>query len=678
MTANDLLDLIGEARPEYVREALQESPHADAPRRIFSRNRILLIAAVLALALLLAGCVALFLRLQDMSIGKETYTESYNSQGLAIAPTEGTRDILTWGGRNGDPMQLALKEWYEFLETYDADDSLQTQFPGAENMDFPEQYYHTYSCCTREMANKLMEIAEKYNLKLLDSPLTIQRYQADLFWESTGLDSLLLSETDMEAGNFSGLVYAPSNFMLDFELRPNRGKPTLYAQYTYFSKDYLHNRMWEKLDFAKVSQWDHTTSGGTQVLLALSDKGKGFILAEKDDAAILIEIDGNLSTSHYPQPEDIITKEQLEQIADAFDYSISPQPTDPAILGPKLVEREKAYQAAHTYVPERHESFAEYLLKNYRLGGIASGQFAFYDLTGDGRDDLLLGADGKYTTLLTMRNGMVAAFSVSDAYLCENGVQEEVTNRAFSTFEQHLFLAFDPNGSWEAQDLPTQIITCLTRKDNMWHQGPSRSLFETAPVSDEQAQAVMAQYPRIKLNWYPIGEFPIDGQGRTLGDYAREQYDQLSESELCQIYADFARSRSKQEYTHFLIADFNQDGLDDLWFSKNGETVYDVFSYSHGEVYGLAILDYYPCEGNVLESHGTAYMIGGVEKEEHAYYRYGAQGLTPIAYAAYNKATSRWECDKDGTPMAESEALALIARYPRTSAGLRPMEELIG
>ena len=679
MTNYDLLNLIGEAREEYVFDAIKTKTGVLQQKKRLTLNRIGLIAAIIALLLLLVGCVAVYLRLQDMSIGKETYAESYNNQGLAIEPTEGIRDIVTWGGHSGDPIQLALKEWYEFLETYDTNGALKEQFLESETIDFPEQYYDTYQCYTKEMADKLEEIAGKYNLKLLDNRLIVQRYQEDLFWESTGLTSILTPDANVEIEHLAGVIYAPSNFNLDFDLKLKNEEIGLYGEYWYFSKDYLHNGGWSKIDLNKVSQWDYTTVSGTPVLLALSNKGSAYILAEQDQASILIEIDGNLSISDYPQPEDIITKEQLEQIADAFDYTIAPLPIDSTILKTKLEETEAAYQAAHAYVPEQYESFTEYLMQNKGLGSSQTIQYAFYDLTGDGVEDLLLGADGAYSTWLTMKNGEVVSTSLNDTYLCENGIQEIVIqNGLFSSFEKHTYVAPVSDSVVTSSDAAGEIISCLTYKDKIWYQGTSPSGFDGIPISEEEAKSIMAQYTRIELNWYPINEYPIDDQGRTLGDYALENDDRPSAAELRQIYANLVKNIEHTEYTHFLIADINEDGRDDLCLSQNGETFYDIYSYSHGETYGLAMGEYYPCEENVLENCDILHMIGGVEKVEHMYFRFGAGGLEPLEYVAYNKATASWESDREGTPITEEEAMAVMERYLRISVGFHPIEELIG
>ena len=79
---------------------------------------------------------------------------------------------------------------------------------------------------------------------------------------------------------------------------------------------------------------------------------------------LIISIDGNRSRSDYPDASEIITKAELESMADMFDYSIQPREVDRAVVEEKLAEAEAAYQAEHTYVPEVYSSINEYLMNN--------------------------------------------------------------------------------------------------------------------------------------------------------------------------------------------------------------------------------------------------------------------------------------------------------------------------
>ena len=169
MTGKDLLTALSGIDGKYIAEA------AAPVVKVRSLRRPLLIAAAIATALLLVGCGIVYaLRLQDMSIGQETYTQSFDEKGKAIEPVEKTRDIITIYGHSGDAIQLALKEWYEFLETYDPDGALMDNNP--DHPEIPNQYEYTYSCYTQEMVDKVNEIAGKYNLKLLEEWIPFQQY----------------------------------------------------------------------------------------------------------------------------------------------------------------------------------------------------------------------------------------------------------------------------------------------------------------------------------------------------------------------------------------------------------------------------------------------------------------------------------------------------------------------
>ena len=83
-----------------------------------------------------------------------------------------------------------------------------------------------------------------------------------------------------------------------------------------------------RLDLSTYTQWDYTAADGSALLLAIGNKGNSYIFAEQKDAMLIVRINGNLSGSLYPNADEILTKEQLEAIADVFDYSARPQAAD--------------------------------------------------------------------------------------------------------------------------------------------------------------------------------------------------------------------------------------------------------------------------------------------------------------------------------------------------------------
>ena len=423
MTGKDLLTAMSGIDGRYIEEA---APAAAPKTR--SLRRPLLVAAAIAAALLLVGCGIVYaLRLQDMSIGKASYTQRFDDKGKAIDPVEKSLDIITPYGRSGDAIQQALKEWYEFQESYDPDGALLTDEPDIP--DIPNQYEYTYSCYTQEMVDKVNEIAAKYDLKLLEEWIPFQRYQSDIFLEETGIQSLLLPDSGAQITGMVGMLYPPYNFSMEFNLvTENAG--TLMTSYGYARKDYFPRAFPGGMDIDAYEQWDHTTPGGTKLLLALSGKGQGEIIAEQENAMIMISIDGNRATSHtnYPDASEVMTKAELESIADQFDYSIQPKEVDRAVVEEKLAAAEADYQAEHAYVPETYTDFSDYLKKNVYIPD-ESRQYSFYDLTGDGVDELLLGQDGAFLDWLEMENGEVMFHGYGESYLCEGTFWNNIRHR---------------------------------------------------------------------------------------------------------------------------------------------------------------------------------------------------------------------------------------------------------
>lgn len=666
MTGKDLLTAMSGIDGRYIEEA---APAAAPKRR--SLRRPLLIAAAIAAALLLVGCGIVYaLRLQDMSIGKATYTQRFDDKGKAIDPVEKSMDIITPYGRSGDAIQQALKEWYEFQESYDPDYLLATNEPDIPGI--PNQYEYTYSCYTQEMVDKVDEIAAKYNLKLLEGWIPFQRYQSDIFLEETGIRSLLRQDSDAQITGMAGMLYLPYNFSMDFELvTENAGK--LMTSYGYARKDYFPRAFPGGMDIDAYEQWDHTTPGGTKLLLALNSKGRGEIIAEQENAMIMISIDGNRSLSHsrYPDASEVMTKAELESIADQFDYSVQPKEVNKAVVEEKLAVAEAAYQAEHAYVPETYTDFSDYLKKNVYIPD-ESRQYSFYDLNRDGVDELLLGQDGAFLDWLEMENGEVMFRGYGESYLCEGNVLELYQAQdTYWDIEQHTYYK---SASGEIRD--RDKIVSVKREGNQWYRSHDIYERDKTKISQDEAAAIMAKYPRIQLDWKPLVDYPLDESGLTLGSYLKAKDVQPSDDELLRIYKD-CLSRQGSFYTHYRIMDINGDGVKDLLRSGDGERYWDIVTYRYGNLQLLPTMDFYLCENNVMEQIELFNKEEGVEIEGTSFSRCNGFDREELDFVAYNKATASWQSDYIGTPMSEADAKAILARYSRVDQGMQPISQLL-
>lgn len=664
MTGKDLLTAMSGIDGRYIEEA---APAAALKTR--SLRRPLLVAAAIAAALLLVGCGIVYaLRLQDMSIGKATYTQRFDDKGKAIDPVEKSMDIITPYGRSGDAIQQALKEWYEFQESYDPDYLLATNEPDIP--DIPNQYEYTYSCYTQEMVDKVNEIAAKYDLKLLEEWIPFQRYQSDIFLEETGIQSLLLPDSGAQITGMAGMLYPPYNFSMEFNLvTENAG--TLMTSYGYARKDYFPRAFPGGMDIDAYEQWDHTTPGGTKLLLALSGKGQGEIIAEQENAMIMISIDGNRATSHtaYPDASEVMTKAELESIADQFDYSVQPKEVNRAVVEEKLAAAEEAYQAEHAYVPETYTDFSDYLKKNVYIPD-ESRQYSFYDLTGDGVDELLLGRDGAFFYWLSMENGEVVENVYGDTYLCKGNILEQyVAPDMYGDIERHTY-SKPENGGYGDK------IVAVERVGNQWYRSYDIYERDKTEISHDEAAAIMAKYPRLQLDWKPLMDYPLDESGLTLGSYLKAKDVQPSDDELLRIYKD-CLSRQDSFYTHYRIMDINGDGVKDLLRSGDGDRYWDIVTYRYGILMNLVTWDFYLCEDNIMERDELVRRGEGVEIEGTSFSRCNGFNREELDFVAYNKATASWQSDYIGTPMSEADAKAILAKYSRVDQGMQPISQLL-
>ena len=662
MTGKDLLTAMSGIDGRYIEEA---APAAAPKTR--SLRRPLLVAAAIAAALLLVGCGIVYaLRLQDMSIGKATYTQRFDDKGKAIDPVEKSLDIITPYGRSGDAIQQALKEWYEFQESYDPDGALLTDEPDIP--DIPNQYEYTYSCYTQEMVDKVDEIVAKYNLKLLDVPIVFQRYQSDIFLEETGIQSLLLPNSNAQMLELVGELFLPYNIYMEFQIATeNADSP--WGHYCYTRKDYFPEGVAKRMDLSSYEQWDHTTPDGTKLLLALSSKGQGEIIAEQENAMIMISIDGNRTQSDYPDASKVMTKAELESIADQFDYSIQPKEVNRAVVEEKLAAAEEAYQAEHAYVPETYTDFSDYLKKRVYIPD-ESRQYAFSDLTGDGVDELLLGRDGAFFYWLSMENGEVVENVYGDTYLCKGNILEQyVAPDMYGDIERHTY-SKPENGGYGDK------IVAVERVGNQWYRSYDIYERDKTEISQDEAAAIMAKYPRIQLDWKPLVDYPLDESGLTLGSYLKAKDVQPSDDELLQIYKD-CLSRQDSFYTHYRIMDINGDGVKDLLRSGDGDRYWDIVTYRYGNLQLLSIMDFYLCENNVMEQIELFNKEEGVEIEGTSFSRCNGFNREELDFVAYNKATASWQSDYIGTPMSEADAKAILAKYSRVDQGMQPISQLL-
>jgi hypothetical protein len=178
-----------------------------------------------------------------------------------------------------------------------------------------------------------------------------------------------------------------------------------------------------------------------------------------------------------------------------MDYPLSETQT----LGEYLEEKD-----VRVSNEELREIYREHLLNRKDMH---YSHYRIYDINGDGVDDLLLkGEDDSFTGVtdyywnaLTYRYGRVFSFEM-DFYLCEDGVLEIVDTR------RNLGIGTESNGHqfkrWVGLDEELYELVVYNKAEASW----MADWWNEQPITDEEAQAVLAKYPRIDQGMRPISE----------------------------------------------------------------------------------------------------------------------------------------------------------------------------
>ena len=340
MTGKDLFIALGNISQKYYDEAENDTIASSQGHK--SLRRPLLIAAVIALTLLLVGCAVVYmLSMQELKLGDQKVTyDVYNydpNSGEAVAYVgQGTQtqQVLTLAGLGGTPASQAAREWYAFCESYDPDRAIQKAAWGKE-LELPEEYYG-YGLYSQEMKEKLDEILTKYDLKLRGKQVEFQT--SKLLFRALGMENVLNPDSEARMTVSHAAYYENGNLDLYINISIPSQNGTDFEKtngYLYYrSKDCFIPDI-AVLTEAQWEEWNYTTAAGNKVLILRSeDSSSAWIFCDMPNCTASLRLDS--IRRMYEEKEngvpvakfDIMTKEQLERVADAIDFSLEPKLVD--------------------------------------------------------------------------------------------------------------------------------------------------------------------------------------------------------------------------------------------------------------------------------------------------------------------------------------------------------------
>lgn len=521
MNSTQLFDVIGEAQDAYLLAALQtREGTVQKPRPTLKRG--LLIAALAALMLLLVGCTVVYvLRLQDLKIAEETSTRHFDEAGDWNEATEVTQAVISLRGYPGSANQLATKEWYEFEQTYDPDHALMTD---GNELGIPAAYYDAYGCYTWDMVDKVDEITEKYNLKLLSPETVVQRYQMAVMFEALGIEDVCHPEKTAKATTGAGYFYPEGNFKYEFDLylpmEDGSASPMISSWMLYTKKDYF-DPDYHSIDEELFEEWTYTTGDGQDILIAMSSWG-GYFFAETEDAYITVS--AQMAGFFKEQDAEGWNRACMEQAAEAINFSLAPKTPDMTGMEEKLAQAEQEYEAEKAAAIEKnrqtHTTYASAIQK-YLDGSVEwpydRDYYALVDVTGDGEPELLLGRDERhFNDILTIQDGKVVAIDYwTNLNLCEDNVILRTSyfplDVVSDDYDNPRYYSFGRIQEGENGKLYREVFLSLdcdtaTREWTMTNEETG----EQTPIAKEDIDAFLAQYPKLDIEMKPISEFPME------------------------------------------------------------------------------------------------------------------------------------------------------------------------
>lgn len=350
MKGKDLLDAWGYVDTEFVEEA--KSP-CKSRRGLRSRIRKpFLIAAAVTVILASVGCgVAACLSVNSIKLGN-TKGEAINLEEIATGP-DGSRqmlvshgerilkdqNVLTLGGREGTASFEAAREWFRFMQEYDPDGAkLEAYRKGETDFSVPRKYRH-YDPYSQEMVDKLDELSQKYDLKLLPVLEHIETTegfgtdQLEVITKKLGMDSMFSPDSELVCTEVGRVQHNGDGRMDIFSYvacPQEKWNHIMYNHLCYVSNEYLCT---DQINVFPGEEWEYTTSSGAEVII-LQGKYEEFsyIICNREDANVILRVKSGYEVySEYGDGDvytkgDYMSREQLEYIADGYNFLFTIDP----------------------------------------------------------------------------------------------------------------------------------------------------------------------------------------------------------------------------------------------------------------------------------------------------------------------------------------------------------------
>ena len=683
MNANEILDMIGDARGSYVWDAQQvRSGNRIRTGRSLPIKKMWLIAAIIAMLLMLAGCAVVYvLSLQDLKIGENTVVEEehYGPNWVVIKETEITRDIIFLQGLSDSPNQLATREWRDYLNSYEIDISAVSS---EEHQAIPDNYI-SYGCYTQDMMNKLDEISDKYGLNLLGNRTYIDRDDLEIMFDALKISGVCVEKeyahTEYGSGHFcpEGTFGLCVNISLSDEVFD---WPYLVMADFYYSRlGYFDDISIAVCELDSFQEWEYILADGSKALLALS----------KEDALILVERENAFLSVHFDSHRgvDYMTPEMVEKIADLFDFSVSPQSLSEAEQAEHNAKFESMKEQKYQEILRSQAEYEDSLKKEGYIEWIEETlessyydpvdlMYAFADIDGNGVNDLLIGRDGYCTAIYWEVDGNTQQFAnaATILYLCEN----QTICYVLMPGETNYFFTKVDNGTSQG----VAHVDYIPGHPEGEYRKYSMEVWNAYDnITKEEFDNIMNSYVRVPLTFLPLTDYPLKEE------VVYQYKDYVAYSEQYETYSEMIRVRltDKEERWPrwaYDIRDLNGDGTEEMVWREDDRCY--VYTICDGQVASYKMVSdgsITPCEDGIVEA---VYHYGPVNRT-YRYYRLEENRAVLVEYLRYDvdaDPKNPWFRSPDLTgqditleAISEAEAMSILASYEPLEMDMKPIAE---
>lgn len=661
MKAMDLLVGFGSVKDSYVisaREFRQGKQKAQIKR--LSTRKIWLIAAVIALTLLLVGCAVVYvLSLHDMKIGEYSVTkpEHYGPNWEVIGAKEKTFEVLSVQGYSDSPNQQAVKEFRDYIDSTGGDNITNTE--------------------------KMQEIAQKYGLKMLSDGIDVSYNQGYVLLESLHLPGVCKSKPYAEIKYQGGIFHPEGTFDIIVDIEPDnellKWPYTIHADFQYYQKGYFkyYYICVENLD--SFQEWIYTMPDGETALLALGE----------DDALIIAERKNGTFCVHFDPHVGIftMTKETMEMVADLFDFSIVPHTLSPDEWQSAKNEIQRLDALEHQEWLKMEAQWKDSLKKGdfsawvrQALEGRTYEEvndlgFAFYDIDGNGVDDLLIGRDGYCLAIYWEVDGETEQFADAAAILfpCEN----QTVGYVLVPWGTNYFFTHADNGTTNGV---ANLKYVPGHPEGEYQKGDMESWNKYEVITKEEFESIMNSFVRVPITFLPLTEYPLNEKvqfSEGNGNYV-EEFNNYEEKILLRLTSP----EEQWPRWKYNIQDLNDDGIDELIWSEDGRVT--IYTMVDGGVRSYRMVSdgsIAPCQNGIIE----AVQHYGPVNKTYRYYQLKGDQAELIEYLRYDVDKSPdnpWFRSPDLTgqditlePISEKEAISIIASYEHLEITMKPVSE---